>query len=678
MSLVGCLLVAATAGIPFAVRQGSETVSVSAVAGECAKVEACGQGVTLEVFGPKPGKWPVVYFTFAGFRDLDGIGEVCARVRNLTAETPLRVGLKVKAETPQGQQPGTALSVEPGRARTIRLPLRIERYVFDADPHLKGLKRHPKVGGGSSYTLAKTYAISVFLPPMTEGGRLAVESVELTPATGETKAHVLKAAELNPWVDAFGQAKFAEFPAKIRSAADFRRQYEAELAELKARPNAIPAADAYGGWADGPQLKATGHFRTEKVNGKWWLVDPAGHLFFAQGLNCGWDLTPTAVQYREEYFEKLPPQEGETAQFWSVVRKPAPRNFYGDPKYVPYRAFSFQRHNLWLKYGADYLARNREMQARRCRAWGINCLTGAPKELREVAKVPYHVSLSPASRRIESAKGYWSPLLDPFAPEFESNCVKQAEWLRASKDDPYCIGCTVHNELSWGQGGARLAKDVLAAPADQPARVALLRLLSERGQTPGTATDADYRALGRALAAKYYSTVRRAIKAVAPEMLYLGDRNDKRNPETFRAAAEFCDVITVNVYDFQASVELPADAQDKPLWVTEFHFGCYDTGYFYASLVPVANQARRATCYRDYLMSAVDSPSYVGANWFCWRDQPITGVVGECANSSCGVVSVTDVPYRELTDAMRICAGEMYRRRFGGAYDGTRSEIPNP
>lgn len=146
-------------------------------------------------------------------------------------------------------------------------------------------------------------------------------------------------------------------------------------------------------------------------------------------------------------------------------------------------------------------------------------------------------------------------------------------------------------------------------------------------------------------------------------MLYLGDRNDKRNPETFKAAAKYCDVITVNVYDYQASVELPPGAEDKPLWVTEFHFGCYDTGYFYASLMPVANQAARAACYRNYLTSAIESPNYVGANWFCWRDQPITGVIGESANSSCGVVSVTDVPYRELTDAMKATAAEMYQRR---------------
>ena len=652
-------------GLPFVIRNGEEPVPVTAVAGECARISPAGRGIALEVTDPKPGRWPAVYFNFEGYRDLDPVGEVLLTIRSLMADRTLAVMAKIKADTQQGQQPGITGNFAPGAVRTLRLPLRIERYVFDRDPALKGLKRNPRVVGGSSYTLAKSRSIAVFLEPMTAGGRFAVESIEFVPSVGVVQARVLKADELNPWVDEFGQARFAEFPAKIRTVEDLKAQLRGETAALESRPLAFADVDEYGGWKGGPELKATGRFRTEKVNGKWWLVDPAGRLYFAQGVNCGWDLTPTAVQYREEYFERLPPREGPTGQFWTEVKTVAQRNYYSDPARVPYWAFSFQRYNLWRKHGDDYLARNDELMARRCRAWGINCLTGASMGLRKLARVPYHVSLSPRSRKIEGAKGYWGELLDPFAPEFASNCVREAQNLRWSKDDPWCVGCTVHNELSWGTSGAELARSVLASPETQPARIALVALLARHGRTPETATESDLRALGYAVAAQYYRTVRGAIKAVAPEMLYLGDRNDKRNPETFIAAAKYCDVVTVNVYDFQVSVALPPQAEDRPLWVTEFHFGCYDTGYFYASLIPVADQKRRAACYREYLHSVIDNPSYVGANWFCWRDQPITGVIGESANSSCGIVSVTDVPYVELTEAMRETAAEMYARRAG-------------
>jgi len=666
VALVACGVagVFASEGIPFEITGGGASVKVTAVAGDCARVSKVRDAILMEVVDPKPNKWPAVYFNFDGYYDMDAIGEVHVRVRN-PLEMSQPVSVKIKAITQQGQMPGSQRTLGGKGSRTIVVPLKIENYVFDKDPQLKGLKRHPKVGGGSSYTLAKTYSISVFLHPMSVGGKFVVESIRLLPISGKREVHVLKADALNPWVDAFGQAKFAEFPAKIHAPEDFRTQYAAEVAELEAKPEAIPDVDEYGGWKGGPQLKATGHFRTEKVNGRWWLVDPAGRLYFAQGLNCGWDLTPTAVQYREEYFEKLPPKEGPTKRFWTQIRNVAYRNYYSDPSRVPYWAFSFQRHNLWLKYGDEFLRRNYELQAKRCRAWGINCMTGASKELRDVSRIPYHASFSAKSRPIVSAKGYWGELIDPFAPEFETNCLKSAANLLKVKDDPWCVGCTVNNELSWGVNGVALAKSVLRAPDDQPAKVALLKMLAERGKTLEHATDDDYRALGQAVSERYYSTVRRAIKGYAPDMLYLGDRNDKRNPETFVAASKYCDVVTVNVYDFQASVELPPLAEDRPLWVTEFHFGCYDTGYFYASLIPVASQKVRAECYLAYLRSAIDSPSYVGANWFCWRDQPITGVVGESANSSCGVVSVTDVPYRELTEAMKTVAAEMYARRYG-------------
>lgn len=279
-------------------------------------------------------------------------------------------------------------------------------------------------------------------------------------------------------------------------------------------------------------------------------------------------------------------------------------------------------------------------------------------------RVPYVVGIGPTSRKIEGANGYWGKLIDPFAPEFETSCRAQAKSRQEVGTNEWCLGWTSNNELSWGADGAALARGVLASPDDQPAKIALLRMLAERGVAPEQATADDLRSLGEAVAEKYYSTVRAAIKAFAPNHLYLGDRNDKRNPEVFRAAARNLDVVTVNVYEHRPSVTLPPDAEDKPLLVTEFHFGCYDTGYFYASLIPVKDQKTRAACYRDYLRTVVDRPDYVGAHWFCWRDCPITGQLGEGANAQCGLVSTADVPYSELVSAMRDISREMYPQRY--------------
>ena len=42
--------------------------------------------------------------------------------------------------------------------------------------------------------------------------------------------------------------------------------------------------DGYGGYL-GIDLGATGFFRTAHYRERWWIVDPAGHPFFSQGIN---------------------------------------------------------------------------------------------------------------------------------------------------------------------------------------------------------------------------------------------------------------------------------------------------------------------------------------------------------------------------------------------------------
>ena len=41
----------------------------------------------------------------------------------------------------------------------------------------------------------------------------------------------------------------------------------------------------FGGYKHGPKYEATGHFRVEKINSKWWFIDPEGYLFWSSGVN---------------------------------------------------------------------------------------------------------------------------------------------------------------------------------------------------------------------------------------------------------------------------------------------------------------------------------------------------------------------------------------------------------
>jgi hypothetical protein len=78
-----------------------------------------------------------------------------------------------------------------------------------------------------------------------------------------------------------------------------------------------------------------------------------------------------------------------------------------------------------------------------------------------------------------------------------------------------------------------------------------------------------------------------------------------------------------------------------------------------ASLVQVKNQWERGVAYRHYVEQAFAMPALIGTHWFEWADEPATGRFdGE--NYNIGLVDVTDQPYRELIEAMKITHQRLY------------------
>ena len=89
--------------------------------------------------------------------------------------------------------------------------------------------------------------------------------------------------EGQPVVDEFGQWAHADWPRKIKS----REQLQKEMAEEQ---KSLTGGEdfgycEYGGYKN-TQAKATGFFRVEQIDGRWWFVDPHGHLFLSTGADC--------------------------------------------------------------------------------------------------------------------------------------------------------------------------------------------------------------------------------------------------------------------------------------------------------------------------------------------------------------------------------------------------------
>jgi hypothetical protein len=544
--------------------------------------------------------------------------------------------------------------------------------------------------GASPLQLDHITSVKIFLHKPAQDEVFIIRRAEVAPTVG-----------IDGIVDRLGQYTRADWPGKVRDENDLKTRHAAEASELAARP-ALPGRDKFGGWADGPKRAATGFFRAEKVNGVWWLIDPDGRLFFSAGVDCV-DLNhATMVTGRESSFTWLPEKTDPTglALGYSthVIRGPVKEG----------RTFDFYRANMVRLHGADFEPAWRERALKRLPSWGFNTIANwSSRSLYGNGQVPYTATASVGGKhaRVASGSDYWGEMHDPFDPQFAIDARKSVSDVCAKiKDDPWCVGIFVDNELSWGGFDDRkplerygLALGALGSKADQPAKQAIVAQLRAKygnvqklndawktsfarwealADEPWTApkdkgfafTDAmreDLAAFVSAFATKYFETVRGAIREVDPNHMYLGCRFAWKTREAVMAAARACDVVSFNIY--KRSVD-PKDwailgELGKPAIIGEYHVGALDRGMLHTGLVSAASQKERAEVFRGYVESVLDNPSLVGCHWFQYVDQPLTGRSFDGENYNIGLVTITDMPYPEMIDAARAVHATMYSKR---------------
>ena len=125
-------------------------------------------------------------------------------------------------------------------------------------------------------------------------------------------------------------------------------------------------------------------------------------------------------------------------------------------------------------------------------------------------------------------------------------------------------------------------------------------------------------------------TVAEALHRHDPNHLYLGSRFAWRTPEAVEACGLWCDVVSFNLYQ-RALAKGQGEwarfhALGKPALIGEFHFGSTDRGLFWEGLVGAGRESERGPAYARYLRAVADNPDFVGAHWFQYIDEPLTGV----------------------------------------------------
>lgn len=429
----------------------------------------------------------------------------------------------------------------------------------------------------------------------------------------------------------------------------------------------------YGGFTAGPKLEARGFFYTQKYKGKWWFVDPEGYLFWSQGITGVGRGSATSTRNRNVLFPLL---ETEKKTASSEEEKLFFKN----------QTINFYDINLKHKYGNNWQKKHEEVTTGRLKSWGVNT-SGAWSEPNIQKNHPYTLIIHPSKQGI----GNIAKMVDPFSQDFKNDLLMRANWLIKHKHNPWLLGVFVNNELHW-KGELDIPFQVLQLKNSVPARKAMETFLKKRytsieklnaswgsdfrsfkkindtqKQTYKMAFEQDMKGYLDLFADAYFKTVAKVMKNTLPNHLYFGSRlheKAKYNQIVQKAASRYCDVISFNIYEYGTTDFKIHTEVDKPAIIGEFHFGTGSHGVWGTGLRSASNVENQAALYEQYILEASKHPSFIGAHWFQWSDQPATGRGSDGENFRIGVVNITDQPYQKMVEAIKKSSKKIYKSRM--------------
>jgi hypothetical protein len=516
------------------------------------------------------------------------------------------------------------------------VPLRYYREPNRAGHDMASVGKVPRnsfwVGTGGKYgPLDSVEAIAVSMEYPFGKPTLEIRSVQL--AKDDPGSEVL---EPKPLVDEFGQWIPSDWPGKIKNLEQLQQEWSEE-------DQSLGQGDfnygKYGGYQN-TQSEATGFFRVEQVDGKWWFVDPEGHLFFSTcSTGMGGRGSLSRTQGRESYYAALPPSDLGTMR-------------YGRPV-----APGFYSWNLFRRFGSDWKSLYTDLAIRRLEDWGLNTIGNwSDSALWDKQQKPYVVFLGGWGMR-----GGSLGMPDVYSEEWPGIVDKAAaEQCAPRKDDPYLVGYFIGNEPPW-PGKESLVVDIILDGEPTAIQEEARQFLAD-GDTPERRKAFVYKAFER-----FAEVINAAVKKHDPNHLNLGLRfGGHAPPKEMLLTSKSFDVYSMNSYRYSLDrevIEQIYQVTELPIIIGEFHFGVPENGLA-AGLVQVSSQKERGVAYRYYVEQAAALPALIGTSWFQWVDQSVTGRMdGE--NYNIGLVDVTDRPYPEMVAALKATHKRLYAVHSG-------------
>lgn len=481
-------------------------------------------------------------------------------------------------------------------------------------------------------------------------------------------------------IDELGQSTLHEWSGKTRSVSEMKQRVQAQYKH--AAKQTWPAEfTRWGGWKAKKLGDATGFFRVQKADGRWWLVDPDGHAFWSNGPDCV--RADTDARY-----------DGvETALTWMPDPKGEYKDMYGTRigGGVGRQSINYLAGNVIRTFGPDgWRDKWAAIAISELKSLRFNTIGNWSEwEYGQKARFPY---VRPLSFRATRSGMVYRDFPDIFHAQFTADADEYAAQLKTSAKDPAFIGYFLMNEPVWGFSSELPAVGMLYNTPECATRTELAKFLRAkhdgdaalarawkmpasfdavaRGKWKGTFSPealADLRAFSTKMVDIYFSTISKACRKADPDHLNLGMRWQGIPPDWAVDGMKHFDVYSLNNY----RPKMPRETTEKinsllnmPTLIGEWHFGALDVGLPGSGLVHVRNQADRARAYRVYLEDAAANPNCVGAHWFTLYDESALGRFdGE--NWNIGFLDVCNRPYAELSAAAIASHDRLYEVAAG-------------
>lgn len=403
-------------------------------------------------------------------------------------------------------------------------------------------------------------------------------------------------------------------------------------------PSADPALDEFGGWQGTHVGNSDGFFRVRKIEGRWWMVDPAGNLFLSKAIAC---LTPGWSNRQQK---KLKEVYG-TKEAWAE----------SEVAFVKQQGFNSA--GCWSS--ADSFHTNRKARI--------------PYTVYLPAMLTYNRQLKKSGQLAEGyAKGGWEgfPWDVPcvFDDAFDIVADKVISQASTYADDPYLMGYFIDNELPWKRSA--LWMSLCKMPKDHPSQKAAQAWLDARkgkkNARMGDATEEDRREFLAYCLDVYMGKVTKILRKYDTNHMFLGSRfhswsSELTNAPFFKVAGKYADVISINHYSrWQPDVETMkkwGEWSGRPFMVTEFYTKGEDSGLPNKTGAGwnVRTQNDRGLFYENFCSELLKGGTCVGWHWFKYMDNDPENLKADPSNrdSNKGIVAWDFKRYDELLKRMK-------------------------